>query len=98
MDIPFSLASFLTKLGGNYFINFMAVVVLVDAVSTCVDIDARAVPGGRPSELANGVSDTCLALYTAELLFTLASQGLPFVRDWMVLIDLVVIVSASISR
>ena len=72
----------------------MAVVVLVDAASTCVDIDARAEIGGRPSEVANLVSDACLALYTAELMLTVGSRGLGLVKDWMVLIDVVVIVCA----
>ena len=60
----------------RYFAHFMVVVVLLDAVLTASDIDARAAGVDTPPAVLAG-SSVCLALYTVELLLQLAVRGDP---------------------
>ena len=58
----------------RYFAHFMVVVVLLDAVLTASDIDARAAGVETPPAVLAS-SSVCLALYTVELLLQLAVRG-----------------------
>lgn len=75
---------------GRIVSNFMAGVVLFDAFCTCSDVDARAAGLETPRWMLI-VSDFCLALYTLELALLLYVQGRQLLRDWMVILDIVII-------
>ncbi|CAE7662043.1 TPC1 [Symbiodinium sp. CCMP2592] len=74
----------------SYITNLMAAVVLLDAYCTCADIDARAAGEEPGLELAI-LSDTCLALYTLELVVLTCLQGCSVFKDWLVLLDLTIV-------
>ncbi|CAE7198450.1 SCN10A [Symbiodinium natans] len=75
---------------GRVVSNFMAAVVLFDAFCTCSDVDARAAGLETPQWMLT-VSDFCLALYTIELGLLLYVQGRQLLKDWMVILDIVII-------
>ncbi|CAK9009860.1 unnamed protein product [Durusdinium trenchii] len=80
----------------SYFINFMALVVLVDAYCTCWDIDARAAELTPDREvygqgIAQQISDVCLMFYTLELSLALIASGWVLLRDWAVALDLIIV-------
>jgi len=85
--------SFSLWLVTNYYVgNVMACVVLVDAVCTWVDIDARAAGLSSPPEFFLVFSDISLALYTSEVLLLLLGKGLVGVLlDWMALLDVTIV-------
>ena len=72
------------------------IVVFIDAYSTCRDIDARA-KGLQPPQTFMVLSDLCLVLYTSELLLHLFSQGFSILKDWMICIDLGIIICGYIE-
>ncbi|CAE7419773.1 CACNA1C [Symbiodinium sp. CCMP2456] len=74
----------------QYFAHFMVVVVLLDAVLTASDIDARAAGVDTPSAVLAG-SSVCLALYTVELLLQLAVRGPRIFKDWLTRLDVFII-------
>jgi len=74
----------------NYNTNSLALVVLFDAYLTANDIDARAA-GQEPSAFVRACSDICLLLYTAELPLLFFVRGRRILKDWMVLLDIVII-------
>ncbi|CAE7269477.1 Scn11a [Symbiodinium sp. CCMP2456] len=77
---------------GRIVSNFMAGVVLFDAYCTCTDVDARAAtPPQETPQWMLIISDCCLALYTIELGLLLYVQGSKLLRDWMVILDIVII-------
>lgn len=78
-------------LSSMYLANFIVIVVFIDAYSTCRDIDARA-KGQTTPEAFLVLSDLCLVLYTVELLLHISLQGLGILRDWMICMDLGIIV------
>ena len=75
----------------------MALVVLVDAYCTCWDIDARAEAKGSglgqfsSAQIAQNISDVCLALYTFELVMSFVVSGWELLKDpvvsWMIKIQ-----------
>mmetsp|Transcript_32604 Transcript_32604/g.76120 ORF Transcript_32604/g.76120 Transcript_32604/m.76120 type:complete len:641 (-) Transcript_32604:213-2135(-) len=72
--------------------NFMACVIVVDAICTWVDIDARAADA-PPAVGALLFLDFSLALYTAELGIVFCGKGVSkMLTDWIVLLDIIVIV------
>ncbi|CAE7757663.1 unnamed protein product, partial [Symbiodinium necroappetens] len=76
----------------RYFAHFMVVVVLLDAVLTASDIDARAAGVETPPAVLAG-SSVCLALYTVELLLQLAVRGPRIFKDWLTRLDVLIIFS-----
>ena len=69
----------------------MAFVVLVDAVCTWVDIDARAA-ATTPEPFFVFFSDFSLGLYTVEVFLLLISKGACGVlHDWMALLDITIV-------
>jgi len=74
----------------KYFVNSMALVVLIDAYCTCWDIDARAAKEEK-AHIAQTLSDICLALYTMELAMGFLVSGWNLFKDWAVLVDLAVV-------
>eukprot|EP00434_Breviolum_minutum_P004156 symbB.v1.2.003663.t2/scaffold175.1/size369221/19 len=78
-------------LTSHYVANVMAIVVLIDTVCTCSAIDARADGGRDPSFVVLFISDACLALYTLELLLLLSVTGSQILRDWMMLMDALIV-------
>lgn len=78
-------------LTSHYVANVMAIVVLIDTVCTCSAIDARADGGRDPSFAVLFISDACLALYTLELLLLLSVTGSQILRDWMMLMDALIV-------
>ena len=76
--------------------NVFALIVLVDAVCTCVDVDARA-DGRETPRWAQVTTDTCLALYTIELVMLIVAKGRRVLTDWMFLLDLFVIVCGYVE-
>jgi len=74
----------------NYFVNFMAFVILVDAFCTCWDIDSRAA-GIESGAIIDGVSDMCLSLYTLEVFILFVIKGKGLFKDWVVFVDVAVI-------
>eukprot|EP00434_Breviolum_minutum_P011263 symbB.v1.2.009937.t1/scaffold640.1/size177612/20 len=77
-------------LQSKYFVNSMALVVLIDAYCTCWDIDARAAKEVKAG-IAQTLSDICLALYTIELAMGFLVSGWNLFKDWAVLVDLAVV-------
>jgi hypothetical protein len=86
--MPWEASKFLSSV---YLANFIVIVVFIDAYSTCRDIDARA-KGQTTPEAFLVLSDLCLVLYTVELLLHISLQGLGILRDWMICMDLGIIV------
>ncbi|CAE7645481.1 Cacna1c [Symbiodinium sp. CCMP2592] len=77
----------------NYYVgNIMACVVLVDAVCTWVDIDARAAGLSHPPQFFMLFSDISLALYSTEVLLLLVGKGfIGVLLDWMALLDVTIV-------
>ncbi|CAJ1441572.1 unnamed protein product [Effrenium voratum] len=69
----------------------MAVVVFADSFCTCASVDARAAQQELPAAY-NIIGQVCLSLYTAELLCSLYSKGLGILKDWIGVIDGVIVV------
>ena len=78
-------------LNSVYLANFIVLVVFVDAYSTCRDIDSRA-EGVKTPQAFSILSDLCLGLYTLELLLHIFLQGFGILRDWMICVDLGIVV------
>ncbi|CAK9069692.1 unnamed protein product [Durusdinium trenchii] len=83
------------------FSNFMVFVVLFDAYCTCRDIDARAsyfspTPSDAPQMLMV-LADVCLLMYTLELALNFWVQGWKLLKDWMVLLDMAIILCGYID-
>jgi len=75
----------------NVVSNFMVLAVLFDSYCTCSDIDARAA-GNQPPAALLLLSDCCLLFYTVELGMACITAGwLHIIRDWTVLLDVVII-------
>ena len=83
---------------GNYYVgNLMACVVLVDAVCTWVDIDARAAKIDTPPFFVF-FSDSSLALYTVEVVLLLVGKGLfGVLKDWMALMDVTIVLCGYVE-
>ncbi|CAE7809304.1 TPC1 [Symbiodinium sp. CCMP2592] len=72
--------------------NLMACVVVVDAMCTWIDIDARAAGISTPT-FAEVFADTALGLYSLEILLRFVGKGLRgMVSDWISVLDIVVVV------
>ncbi|CAE7436960.1 TIF3A1, partial [Symbiodinium sp. CCMP2456] len=72
--------------------NLMACVVVVDAMCTWIDIDARAAGISTPT-FVEVFTDTALALYSLEILLRFVGKGLRgMVSDWLGVLDIVVVV------
>ena len=74
----------------------MALVVLIDALLTATDIDARAAER-PPPPIVGTLSEMCLYCYTAELLLVLTVKGLMALRDWMVILDLLIVLCGYVE-
>ena len=77
-------------LASYYVANFMVAVVLLDAYSTCTDIDARAA-GSPPPQFFLVISDVCLVLYSLEILGMVLVFGVSHLSDWMIMVDAIII-------
>ncbi|CAE7947479.1 dis3l2 [Symbiodinium sp. KB8] len=77
-------------LQSSQLMNIMAMVILVDALVTVVDVDARAA-GNEPPRAMMALSDICLCMYTAELLAMIFVGGLRIFLSWMPLLDLLIV-------
>ncbi|CAE7344048.1 SCN1A [Symbiodinium natans] len=80
----------LKLLQSTRFANFMALIVLFDASSLIVDIDARAA-GESPPEVLMLMSDLCLAMYTAELVLLIMLRGWQKLLEWLVMVDAIIV-------
>ena len=87
-NLPVEASKFLSSV---YLANFIVIVVFLDAYSTCRDIDARA-NGLTTPEAFLVLSDMCLVLYTLELLLHICLQGFGILHDWMICMDLGIVV------
>ena len=74
----------------------MAGVVLIDALLTAADIDARAAERASPP-IVGTLSELCLYCYTAELLLVLTVKGLWALKDWMVVLDIVIVLCGYVE-
>ena len=79
-----------TFMQSPYLANAMALIVLVDALCTCADIDAKAARK-EPSDFVVITGDMCLAVYTLEALLLLCLFGIRVLRDWMTLMDISIV-------
>ncbi|CAE7327902.1 Cacna1c, partial [Symbiodinium necroappetens] len=81
-----------TRVLANHCIgNLMACVVVVDALCTWIDIDARAAGISAPT-FVEVFADTALALYSLEFLLRFVGKGLRgMVSDWLAVLDIVVV-------
>ncbi|CAE7221120.1 dis32, partial [Symbiodinium sp. CCMP2456] len=77
-------------LQSSQLMNIMALVILIDALVTVVDVDARAA-GNEPPRAMMVLSDICLCMYTAELLAMIFVGGLRIFLNWMPLLDLLIV-------
>ncbi|CAK9059435.1 unnamed protein product [Durusdinium trenchii] len=80
-----------TCMNSVYMANFMALVVLIDAVCTVADIDATA-QQQQSGDLVQVISDLCLTAYSLEVLGLLYLYGFHLLKDWMMLLDVVIVV------
>ncbi|CAE7892477.1 unnamed protein product, partial [Symbiodinium microadriaticum] len=88
---------FLRKVFSSYrFGNFMLMVVLVDAYCTCRDIDARAT-GVEADAVFTFLSDFCLVLYSLELCGLLFVRGREILKDWMIVVDILVVICGYVE-
>jgi len=78
-------------LKSKYCSNFMVALVLFDAYCTCADIDSRAAGIDTPY-VFQFFSDLCLSLYTLELILNIIVKGRAIVKDWTLMLDVVIIV------
>ena len=74
----------------HYVANFMGVVVIFDSWFTGFDIDARAANQDTP-ELILLFSEICLIFYTTDIALMLWVHGFKLLKDWMVILDVVII-------
>lgn len=81
---------------GNYTANFLGIVVLLDAYLTANDIDSRAA-GEDTSRAILICSDICLVLYTSELPLLFLVRGKRLLKDWMVILDIVIILCGYVE-
>ncbi|CAE7198428.1 CACNA1E [Symbiodinium natans] len=78
-------------LGSIHLANIMALVVLVDAYCTCVDIDARA-EGVHTPDIFTTLSTMCLMMYTLEAAALLLAFGpRQFFSDWIGTLDVIIV-------
>ena len=70
--------------------NVMALVILVDACVTVVDVDSRANGSSAPRAVLL-LSDLCLCMYTAELLAMIYVGGPRIFLSWSPLLDLIIV-------
>jgi len=80
----------------HYVGNFMGIVVVFDSFFTAYDIDSRAAGIPTPSFIL-ALSDLCLALYTTDLFLNLFVHGCQVMKDWMVVLDTVIIACGYIE-
>lgn len=79
-----------TFMNSVYLANFMGLIVVVDAWCTCMDIDATASKTTSP-QVYRVISDLCLACYSTEVLALLLLFGLEVLRDWMMVVDVLIV-------
>ncbi|CAK9026308.1 Voltage-dependent calcium channel type A subunit alpha-1 (Cacophony protein) [Durusdinium trenchii] len=70
--------------------NFIVVVILIDGICTCRDIDCRAQNLTTPLGFRI-VSDICLAIYIGEFLLHFCLEGCKIFMDWIIVLDFLVI-------
>mmetsp|Transcript_49147 Transcript_49147/g.101357 ORF Transcript_49147/g.101357 Transcript_49147/m.101357 type:complete len:604 (+) Transcript_49147:1-1812(+) len=71
-------------------------VVLVDAYCTCRDIDSRAT-GVETEDVFTLLSDFCLVLYSVELCGLLFVRGWEILKDWMIVVDILVVICGYVE-
>ena len=71
-------------------VNLMGCVVAADSFLTCAAVDARAASTDLPYVYFL-LSKLCLGLYTAELLLSIFARGLDVCKDWLGVIDTIIV-------
>ncbi|CAK9009818.1 unnamed protein product [Durusdinium trenchii] len=92
---PTALARRLAKCAR--FSNFMVLVVIVDSICTCMDIDARAAVEDVPLAV-EVLSNTALGLYTVEFVVVLILRGCKMLREVATWLDLLIIGCGAIEK
>ncbi|CAE7529342.1 Scn11a, partial [Symbiodinium sp. CCMP2456] len=72
-------------------------VVLLDAYCTCRDIDARAATGVEAEDVFTLLSDICLVLYSVELCGLLFVRGWEILKDWFIVLDILVVICGCVE-
>lgn len=80
----------------HYTANFMGIVVLFDSFFTAFDIDARAVNESTPQIILTA-SEVCLVMYTLDVCLILLVYGISVMKDWMVILDTVIILCGYVE-
>lgn len=80
----------------HYTANFMGIVVLFDSFFTAFDIDARAVNESTPQIILTA-SEVCLVMYTLDFCLILLVYGISVMKDWMVILDTVIILCGYVE-
>jgi len=78
-------------MSSKHVMHLMAAIVLIDAYCNCADIDARA-EGSTADTAIVVISNTCLVLYTVELVVMGILKGTRYFKDGFVLLDLFVVI------
>ena len=76
--------------------NLFAVIVLLDFLCTCYDVDARAA-GEEPPEFAQITADLCLCAYTIDTILLVLAKGPRILMDLMVMTDAFVLLCGYVE-
>ncbi|CAE7020912.1 Scn11a, partial [Symbiodinium sp. KB8] len=70
----------------KFMANLFAVIVLVDFLCTCIDVDTRAT-GANTGDLVQITADVCLCAYSIDTLLVVIAKGLRILLEPMMMTD-----------
>ena len=76
--------------------NLFAVIVLVDFLCTCIDIDTRAT-GASTADVIQIIADLCLCLYSIDTCLVVIARGLRILLEPMILTDAFVLLCGYVE-
>ncbi|CAE7416885.1 Scn11a [Symbiodinium natans] len=76
--------------------NLFAVIVLVDFLCTCIDVDTRAT-GESTADVIQIIADLCLCLYSIDTVLVLIARGLRILLEPMMLTDVFVLLCGYVE-
>ena len=98
---PYRRCTLLTRCAVMYtrnkcMANLFAVIVLVDFLCTCIDVDTRAT-GESTADVIQIIADLCLCLYSIDTVLVLIARGLRILLEPMMLTDVFVLLCGYVE-
>ena len=80
----------------KFMANLFAVIVLVDFLCTCIDVDTRAT-GASTADVIQIIADLCLCLYSIDTVLVIIAKGLRIFLEPMMLTDAFVLLCGYVE-